>query len=165
MIVVSDTSPICYLLLIGEVELLPQLYTQVCIPSIVQQELSDVRSPVLVQNWINHPPAWLAVKTIERSSDSTLDVLDRGEQAAILLAEQHRASLIIIDDLLGRQMAQSRGLNITGLLGVLDEAAKQNLVHFPEAMSRLQQTTFRASPTLIQVLLERHQSTECYSDE
>ncbi len=158
MIVVSDTSPICYLLLIGEIELLPQLYTQVCIPLIVQQELSDLKSPVLVQDWINHPPAWLVVKTIEQSSDSTLDVLDRGEQAAILLAEQHRASLIIIDDLLGRQIAQSRGLNVTGLLGVLDEAAKQDLIYFPDAISRLQETTFRASTKLIQLLLERHES-------
>jgi len=37
MIVVSDTSPICYLLLIGEIELLPQLYGQVIIPRIVQK--------------------------------------------------------------------------------------------------------------------------------
>ena len=41
MIVVSDTSPICYLLLIGEIELLPQLYSQVIIPRIVGQELLD----------------------------------------------------------------------------------------------------------------------------
>lgn len=36
MIIVSDTSPVCYLLLIGEIELLPQLYGQVLIPTKVQ---------------------------------------------------------------------------------------------------------------------------------
>lgn len=48
MIVVSDTSPICYLLLIGEIDLLPQLYGQMLIPQVVQQELADERSPFLV---------------------------------------------------------------------------------------------------------------------
>lgn len=158
MIVVSDTSPICYLLLIREIELLPQLYGQVLIPRIVQQELSDARSPISVQNWGNRPPEWLVVQTVEFASDGDLDALDPGEQAAIVLAEQQRANLVIIDDLLGRQIAQSRGLRVTGLLGVLDEAARQNLVDFPKAISRLQETTFRASSRLIQSLLQRYQS-------
>ena len=41
MIVVADTSPICYLLLIGGISLLPQLYGQVLIPQAVRQELAD----------------------------------------------------------------------------------------------------------------------------
>lgn len=158
MIVVSDTSPICYLLLIGEIELLPQLYGQVLIPRIVQQELSDTRSPVSVQNWSNRPPEWLVVQTVDAPSNSDLDALDPGERAAIVLAEQQGANLVIIDDSLGRQVAQSRGLRVTGLLGVLDEAARQNLVDFPKAISRLQETTFRASSQLIQSLLQRYQS-------
>lgn len=156
MIVVSDTSPICYLLLIGEIELLPQLYGQVLIPTIVQQELSDARAPVSVQNWSNRPPKWLVVQTVEIPSNRDLDALDPGERAAIVLAEQQGANLIIIDDSLGRQVAQSFGLRVTGLLGVLDEAARQNLVDFPKAISRLQETTFRASSQLIQSLLQRY---------
>jgi len=42
-------------------------------------------------------------------SDSDLDKLDPGEKAAIVLAEQQKADLIVIDDLLGRQVAKSRG--------------------------------------------------------
>jgi predicted nucleic acid-binding protein len=37
MIVFSDTSPICYLLLIGEINLLHQLYSQVLIPTTVSR--------------------------------------------------------------------------------------------------------------------------------
>ncbi len=55
MIVVCDTSPICYLLLIGEIELLPQLYGQVLIPQAIQKELADERSPTVVQAWIIEP--------------------------------------------------------------------------------------------------------------
>ena len=75
-----------------------------------------------------------------------------------MLAEQQEANLVIIDDSLGRQVAHSRGLRVTGLLGVLDEAARQNLVDFPKAISLLQETTFRASSQLIQSLLQRYQS-------
>ena len=50
----------------------------------------------------------------------------------------------------------AHSLRVTGLLGVLDEAARQNLVDFPKAISRLQETTFRASLQLIQSLLQRY---------
>lgn len=156
MIVVSDTSPICYLLLIGEIELLPQLYGKVLIPQTVQQELANERSPAVVQAWIGQPPEWLAIQTVNIPSDSDLANLDLGERAAIVLALATTADLIVIDDLLGRQVARLRQLRVTGLLGILDEAARQNLVDFPEAIARLQQTSFRASSQLIQSLLQRH---------
>lgn len=156
MIVVSDTSPICYLLLIGEIQLLPQLYGQVVIPQAVQQELANERSPAVVQAWIGQPPEWLAIQTVNIPPDSDLANLDLGERAAIVLALATKADLIVIDDLLGRQVARLRQLRVTGLLGILDEAARQNLVDFPEAIARLQQTSFRASAQLIQSLLQRH---------
>jgi len=156
MIVVSDTSPICYLLLIGEIQLLPQLYGQVVIPQAVQQELANERSPAVVQAWIGQPPEWLAIQTVNIPSDSDLANLDLGERAAIVLALATKADLIVIDDLLGRQVARLRQLRVTGLLGILDEAARQNLVDFPSAIARLQQTSFRASSQLIQSLLQRH---------
>ena len=95
MIVVADTSPICYLLLIGGIDLLPQLYGRVLIPQIVQQELADERSPAIVQAWISQPPSWLVIQTVNVPSDSDLDNLDPGERAAIVLAEQQGADLII----------------------------------------------------------------------
>ena len=157
MIVVSDTSPLCYLLLIDEIEVLPHLYGQILIPTTVYRELADPKSPPLIRDWLQQVPEWLRVQLVELSSDINLDVLDRGEQDAILLAEQKGAELIIIDDLVGRQVAISRGLKVTGLLGVLDEAARQNLIDLPSAIFRLQQTSFRASSQLIQPLLENYQ--------
>ncbi len=158
MIVVSDTSPICYLLLIDEIELLPQLYGKVLIPTIIQQELSHVKSPSAVKNWIDTPPDWLIIETVAPCFEQDLEVLDAGERAAITLAEQQEANLVIVDDARGRKIARSRGLKVTGLLGVLDEAAKQNLVDFPTAINRLQKTTFRASAMLIECLLNRHRN-------
>ncbi|WP_200892281.1 DUF3368 domain-containing protein [Aliterella atlantica] len=68
--------------------------------------------------------------------------------------------MIVIDDLAARKIAKSRKLIVTGVLGILDEAARQNLLDFPEAIARLQQTTFRASSKLIQSLLQQYQQKE-----
>lgn len=157
---VCDTSPICYLLLIGEIQLLPQLYRQVIILQVIQNELADERSPTVVQTWISQPPEWLVIQTVDVASDSALDNLDSGERDAIMLALAIRANLIIVDNLLARQMASSLHLRVTRLLGVLNEAGKQKLVDFPEAIARLQQTTFRASSKLIQLLLQQHQAED-----
>ncbi|NEP86472.1 MAG: DUF3368 domain-containing protein [Okeania sp. SIO2C2] len=156
MMVVSDTSPICYLLLIDEIKLLPQLYGQVLIPRIVQQELSDERSPIAVKNWIKKPPQWLIIQDVTVPVDKDLEPLDAGEKAAIILALQERANLIIIDETLGRKVARNKGLRVTGLLGVLDRAAQQNLVDFPKTIAALKGTTFRASSKLIEYLLSQY---------
>jgi predicted nucleic acid-binding protein len=157
MIVISDTSAICYLLLLNEIEVLPKLYGKIIITTIIQQELSHPSSPTPVQNWINNPPKWLEIDYIDVPRDSSLDVLDIGEQTAIILAEDKAADLLIIDDALGRKIALSRGLKITGLLGVLNEAAKGGLLDLPDVINRLQKTTFRASSKLLQLLLEANQ--------
>lgn len=52
---------------------------------------------------------------------------------------------------------------MTGLLGVLDEAAMQKLVDFPEVIARLQQTTFQASTQLTQSLLQQYHSEDTRS--
>ena len=45
MLVVADTSPINYLILIQHELLLPTLYTQVIIPPAVLRELEDPETP------------------------------------------------------------------------------------------------------------------------
>lgn len=41
MIVVADTSPINYLLLINQIDLLPRLFQQIIIPDVVRDEMID----------------------------------------------------------------------------------------------------------------------------
>lgn len=159
MIVVCDTSPICYLLLIGEIQLLPQLYGKVLIPQVIQNELANDRSPTVVQAWIIQPPEWLVIQTVDVASDGDLDNLDSGERDAIMLVAI-KTDLIIVDDLLARQIASSLDLRVTGLLGVLNEASRQKLIDFSGAIARLQQTTFRASSKLIQSLLQQRQAED-----
>jgi predicted nucleic acid-binding protein len=45
MVAVSDTSPICYLVLIGEIEILPKLFGRVLVPQAVLAELRNEDAP------------------------------------------------------------------------------------------------------------------------
>ena len=63
LVVVSDTSPINYLLATGYIELLPNLYGQVILPSAVYGELSDRGSSDTVRQWASAFPAWISIQT------------------------------------------------------------------------------------------------------
>lgn len=52
MIIVADASPICHLLLIGEIELLPKLFGHVLVPSAVINELLAEGAPASVREWV-----------------------------------------------------------------------------------------------------------------
>lgn len=106
------------------------------------------------------PPPWLEIRPVPAKDDAALDRLHPGEREAILLAEALRPDLIIRDEKAARLVAGQRGLNVTGLLGVLDQAAAHGLIDLPAAVERLRHTTFRALPQLLKLLLDRHQKKD-----
>ena len=156
MIIVSNTSPINYLILIGHINLLPKMFKQIIIPQEVYNELSDAAAPLPVQTWIATPPDWLKVQSINQPSDAIVDLLDPGERAAILIAQELNADLLLLDDMKARHTAMDRGFAITGILGILDQAATMKLIDVPAAIQSLQNTSFWASDSLLQRLLDKH---------
>lgn len=64
MRVVSNTSPISYLIVIDHIDLLPPLFGQISIPETVANELSAVRAPSEVKLWIASPPTWLGLSRL-----------------------------------------------------------------------------------------------------
>lgn len=154
MIVVSDTSPICYLLLINQIAVLSTLYQTVIIPQGVANELSASASPAIVKSWIAQPPGWLEVRQTKSAQALQPYNLDLGEREAIAIAEQLNADLIILDDKAARQFASSRGLKVIGLLGVLKVAARQDLLDLKTTFEQLRNAGFWISPQLLAQLLE-----------
>lgn len=156
MIVISNTSPLNYLILIQFVEVLPQLFEKITIPRAVYRELSDSAAPMAVQTWIVNPPDWLSIKSVERSPDARVNLLDPGEREAILLAQEIGADLLLLDDMKARRIATERGVAIAGILGILDRAATRQLLDLPTAVRSLQNTSFWVSDHLYQKLLDKH---------
>ena len=153
-VVLSDTSPIRYLVLIGESELLPTLYGRVLVPKSVAEELNQPRTPETVRQWISQPPDWLEIVPPSQQFDPhALPHLDVGERDAILLALEIKADLVLMDEREGVEEATRLGLTVTGTLGVLDRAAEKGLLDLPDVLSRLRVTNFRVSPTLLDRLL------------
>ena len=157
-LIIADTGPINYLVLIGNIDLLPVLFEKVILPSAVQAELTDPDVPPSVRNWIADPPAWIDVHATPSRQSGLLSVegLDEGEAAAIALAISLDADLLLMDDRKGVSVARAKGLRVTGTLGILDLAAQRGLVSFPQAVERLRQTTFRIPEALLDSLMKKH---------
>ena len=72
MIVIADTSPLHYLVLLEYAEVLQHLYGRVIIPRAVVRELQAERTPPGVRQWIANPPSWLEVREITVPPDPAL---------------------------------------------------------------------------------------------
>jgi predicted nucleic acid-binding protein len=154
MIVVADTSPINYLILIEEIDILTKLYGRVVIPRAVRDELLRPSAPEMVRAWSGQLPTWLEVHTPVNAPDALLVKLDPGERDAILLAGELRADQLIVDDRQGRHEAEKRGIPVMGTLGVLREAATIGLLDLRIAVKRLQGTSFYLAPEVLTRLLK-----------
>jgi len=70
-IIVSDTSPLNYLILIDQSDILAALYERVLIPQAVFNELKNPETPEKVRIWIATAPAWIEVAQITNAPDAT----------------------------------------------------------------------------------------------
>jgi predicted nucleic acid-binding protein len=154
MIVIADTGPLNYLVLVGSVEVLRPLYTRVIVPKAVVEELTAAGAPATVKAWMAHPPGWLEVRP-DPPPDPTLSFLDPGESAALTMAQVLNADELLIDDRAGRAEAARRRLPVTGTLGVLAAAHLAGLLDFEQALTRLHSTNFRLDPDLERVVRRR----------
>jgi predicted nucleic acid-binding protein len=155
MIVIADTSPLHYLILLEHVEVLQRLYGRVIIPKAVVYELQSERTPPRVRQWMAGPSSWLEVREIAVPPDTALAELDQGEREAIALAEALRADALILDEKRGRREAERRNLRVIGTVRVLDDAAEADLIDLPAALERLQAFGFYLDAKLTQFLLDR----------
>lgn len=130
MKVVVDSTPLISLLTIEQIELLRKLFSKVLIPHAVYKEVvikgkgKSGWNYVRDSDWIQR----MEVKDVMAKEVLMLD-LDEGESEVIILAEEVKADLVIIDELLARELASLRGLKITGTLGLLIESKKMDFIH------------------------------------
>jgi predicted nucleic acid-binding protein len=162
MTVVSNTSPLRYLIAAGHADLVANLFGTVLIPRAVERELLDPHAPASVREWLARCPAWIETRDVHLSPDlEVIGQLHTGEAEAIQLALELRAEVLVMDERRGRQLAAARGLTVIGALGMLRESYRQGLIQNPFALAaRLRSHGFRCSRALMRRFEEQIQELQ-----
>jgi predicted nucleic acid-binding protein len=129
MIVVADTSVILNLCRMQHEYLLQRLYNRVLIPVPVAGEFTRLSkthsrfSGLALPHWIEILPApkSFPAEVIQAQ-------LDVGESAAIALCLEQKADALLVDELLGREVATRLRVRTIGILGILMDARNQKLI-------------------------------------
>lgn len=129
MKIVSNTSPLINLAMIGELELIQKLYGTIYIPQAVFDEIviqgkgQAGAEQIKSNTWIKVYPIQntLLIKSLSLE-------LDKGEAEAIALAIELSAHLVLLDEKRGRTIAGQFNLRPLGLLGILIHAKKTGLI-------------------------------------
>lgn len=159
MIVVSDTSPLSSLAIVGQLSLLQQLYGKVIIPTAVASELANTEpedsrvTAVLSSTWIETQSVTNRTLVEMLQNEGKLDL---GESEAIALSVELNVDELLIDERLGRREAKRLGLPIIGVLGVLVVAKGRGLISAvkPIMDDLILQAGFRVSNRLYAEVLQ-----------
>jgi predicted nucleic acid-binding protein len=126
---VVNAPPLIALARVDQLALLNQLFDEVLVPPAVYQEVTvqGVNLPgaalVMQSDWIR-VQAPVTPPTIE----PLLLGLDAGEMEVLLLAQDVQPAQVVIDERIGRRVAQALRIPLTGTLGVLLAAFRAELL-------------------------------------
>ena len=160
MTIISDTTPIISLIKINRLDLLEKLFEEVLIPEAVYRELT---TNALFENeaTIVKTSSFLNTSAVQnRKSLQLLQAvsgLDDGESEAIILADELKSDVLIMDERKGRKVAEKLGIKITGTVGVLLQSYSENMISSDEIktyLDQLKNSNIRLSESLIQKALE-----------
>lgn len=158
MIVVADAGPIIHLSRIGQIDLLPALYERLLVPVAVYEEVVQAGRGFAGSEELEGA-AWADV--VEHIPDAEMfsrlrSRVDPGEAAAICLAYDRRADLILSDDREARELAREHGFQVQGSLGILVEAKKRgHISHLSPLLRELKAKRTWLSEKLIQEVLRQ----------
>ncbi len=126
-VVVNSTSLIA-LGRIGRLDLLKQLYQEIIIPDAVYREVTAKEDRVC--RTVKQNLTWIKVSSISKDADKRMyrARLHDGEVEVMILAQEIKADLVIIDDKAARRTAEYLDLPLTGTSGVLLKAKKHGIL-------------------------------------
>lgn len=157
MLIVADTSPLNLLVQVNQAQILADLFERIILPHQVAEELRHPHAPPAVRAFMSTPPSWLVIQ----SPGNLLDIadLDLGERAAISLALELDADVLLVDERAARLRAAERGLRVLGAVGVLERAADTGLIHDLGAVhAAIRNTNFHVSSHVLDRSLRDHQA-------
>ena len=153
--VIVNSTPLIVLCGIGQLDILRRLYREIFIPSAVYQEVTAVRDCACMQ--IMTQKDWIHVEEIQDAAEKKMyqAKLHAGEVEVMILAQEQRADLVIIDDNAAKKTAKYLGLTVTGTLGVLVKAKQKGIIEeVGPLLSEMKRNGFYMDPALETMVLE-----------
>ncbi|MDU9050562.1 MAG: DUF3368 domain-containing protein [Candidatus Electrothrix sp. Rat3] len=154
MIIISDSSPLISLAIIGQLELPEKLFDQLFVPSAVFEEVTRADKPfakdleVFLNGRIKHVKNKMAVEMLSEN-------IGAGEAEAIVFALEQQPAIILIDDLKARKFAKLKGLNIIGTMGILLKAKHEGLIkEIKPFIAELLMNDIRISRRIVDITLQ-----------
>lgn len=142
---IVDTSGLILLNKIDELELLKSVGQKVLITSIIRNEFGMSL------------PEWMVITNPENhhyQNIITMD-LDEGEASAIALALEIENSILILDELKGRKVADRLDLRYSGTLGLILSAKQNGIINSVKpVLNKIRSTDFRFSDELLETVLK-----------
>jgi len=130
-VIFCNTTPFIALCAIGHLELLPALFGQV---HVVEPVVRECAAGGVISVPSLDSLSWVVVEPVSADDpEPMITQLDEGEKWTIHAALKGRAELLLIDERIGRNIAERLGLKVTGTLGVLLLARQRGLI---ESFSR-----------------------------
>ena len=158
VVLVADSSPLIVFARVEQLAVLWAVTGGVVVPRTVWRECAETAdrpgAPALQQA---HAQGWIGVLDDERALSALrpLPSLDAGETAAIALALELRA-MVLMDERLGREVAQRRGLAVVGSAGVLLQAKRKGLLPaVAPVLARMKTEGYFLSDALVREVLQR----------
>lgn len=129
MVVVADASPLTALLHLNKLQLLVDLYQSVYIPTSVANEMEELVSFGYDISFLNdHFHYIIRTATNVELIKELSTVLDPDEAEAIALAKEVKADLLLIDEKLGKEIAEKENIKCKGVIGLLIDAKAAGLI-------------------------------------
>ena len=109
----SNTTPLFAFAALGKLELLEQVHERLWVVESVVAEC-EVGGPIHVPNLRIF--SWIHILSAPSHPDERFYMLDAGERDTISAALEHQATCVLIDERLGRNIAEYHGLSVVGTL-------------------------------------------------
>jgi len=163
MIVIADTTPVISLLKINRLDLLEKAFGEVLIPDAVYAELTADERFMDEAEMVKRAPY---IKSVPVSNPEAVRILrmatglDQGESEAIVLTDERKADILLMDEAKGRAISGKMGITVMGTIGILISAYEDNLITSEEVrkcIDDLQRSGRHIGERYYQMLLDRLQ--------
>ena len=158
--VVSDSSPLNYLALLSDFDLLRQIYGTLVIPPAVHREVVERGANYPVRKAVSEALGeWISVAEAPDAAQIMLlrreHRLDPGESEAILVAEALGKAVLLMDEQRGVRCARERGMTVIRTPLIYADAKLLGLiVSVREKLDELRTHGFRLSERHYELILQ-----------